>query len=78
MDDKFTREVAYLNGSIGNCENILFSECGNGKEAVLRPNLSSRRVAKLYGFVQKLLTKYVDQLGVGMSTDDPWYQEEVC
>mmetsp|Transcript_8730 Transcript_8730/g.14844 ORF Transcript_8730/g.14844 Transcript_8730/m.14844 type:complete len:843 (+) Transcript_8730:81-2609(+) len=82
MLDKKTRDlVAFLDGSLRNCENVLFSnfqvEGVSNKDIKLRSDLTARQIAKLYGFAQKLLTKHVDQIGVGLNHDDSWYQDEI-
>jgi hypothetical protein len=81
LDLKTQELVSYLDGTLRNCENVLFSNFNEpnvaNKDIELRSNLSSRQVAKIYGFTQKLLTKHIDQLGVGVNTEDTGYQEEV-
>jgi hypothetical protein len=78
MLEKNTQDlVSYLDGTLRNCELVLFSNFNEphvaNKDIELRPDLSGRRIAKLYGFTQKLLTKHIDQLGLGFDS-----QEEVC
>ena len=86
MLDKKTRDlVSFLDGSLRNCESVLFTPPDPSSTTPslthsipsLRPDLSARQVAKLYGFTQKLLTKHVDQIGLGLDPGDSWYQEEV-
>lgn len=71
--------LSYLEGTLRNCEHVLFSNFDEPgvaqKDIELRPELSARQIAKLYGFTQKLLTKHIDQLGVG--AEDNVYREEV-
>lgn len=79
MNKKSQDLISYLDGTLRNCEHVLFSNFYEpdiaNKDVELRSDLSARQIAKLYGFTQKLLTKHIDQIGLG--AEDTGYQEEV-
>jgi hypothetical protein len=63
--------IFYLDSSLKNCEKVLF--CNTPDDVAnheLRAELSARQIAKLYGSTQKLLYKHVDQLGLGLSSEE--------
>lgn len=80
LDKKSQDLISYLDGTLRNCEQVLFSNFDEPAVSrinlELRLDLSARQIAKLYGFTQKLLTKHIDQLGVGC--EDTGFQDEVC